>query len=136
MAGRVEGAVHRQHADALHVRQELRQELELLGHDLAEYHREPRDIATGPPKARHVTCPRRVGVIGEHDGYGPRGPAGRLHLRRRIREDDVDAQTDQLDRQLGQLFGVLGPPKFEGDVLALDVAMVLQAHPECPYPGC
>ena len=96
------------------MRQELRQELELLGHDLAEYHREPRDIATGPPKARHVTCPRRVGVIGEHDGDRLGCPAGGLHLGRGIREDDVNVQPHQLSREVGQLFSYLGPPPLKG----------------------
>src|SRR6266849_1651653 len=71
---------------------------------------------------------------GEHDGDRPGRLSEGLHLRRGGREDKVDLQTDQVGREFGQAFGRLSPSEYKSNVLALDIAVVLQAHPQCGYP--
>ena len=74
----------------------------------------------------------RVRVIGEHDRDDLGCRAGGLDLGRRIREDDVNVEADQLGRQLRQLLRRRSPPELERHVLALDVPKIPQAASECP----
>src|SRR5262249_28853459 len=71
---------------------------------------------------------------GEDDRDDAGGRSDGLDLGRSRREDNVDVAADQLGGLFGQLFGCLSPSKDEIDVLALDIAMVPQAHPQCFYP--
>ena len=75
-----------------------------------------------------------VGMDGEHDGdrFG-RLPGG-LDLGRRSREDDVDIHADQLGRKFRQLVDLFRPPELNDNVLALDIAEVAQARPQCLHP--
>ena len=75
----------------------------------------------------------RIGVSGEHYGDHRGYPTGSLHLSRRSREDDVDLQPDQIACGFGQPFGRFSRSNGKGNVLALDIATVPQAHPQCFY---
>lgn len=99
------------------MRQCLLHYLELFGHNLGEEHRQPRDIAAGPRKARHVADTDRVGMVGEHNGDRLGLLSDGLRLSRGGREDEVDFQTDQVGCQFGQPFGRLSPSKYKADVL-------------------
>src|SRR5262249_60431856 len=73
-------------------------------------------------------------MVGEDDRDDAGGRSDGLDLGRTRRDDNVDFAADQLGGLFGQLFGCLSPSKDEIDVLALDIAMVPQAHPQCFYP--
>ena len=73
------------------------QDLELLDRYLGRERRQPRDVAAGTRKARHMADADGVGMRREDDGDCGGCPSGLLGLGRRVREDDVDPHTDQLD---------------------------------------
>ena len=54
-----------------------------------------------------------------------------------VGHDDVDLETNQLSRQLGEpVILALRPAEFDDDVLAFDVAEVAQTGSQCFQPAC
>ena len=54
-----------------------------------------------------------------------------------VGHDDVDLEPHQLGRELGKpVVLALRPAELDDEVLALDVAELAQARPECLQPGC
>jgi hypothetical protein len=85
-------------------------------------------------ETRHMPDADGIGVRGEDDGdrFG-RLPGG-FDKGRRRREDDVDIHADQLGSEFRQLLHPFRPAELNNDILALDVAEIAQARPQCLHP--
>ena len=74
---------------------------------------------------------------GRHDNGYRRGRAlGHKRPRYRMGHDDVNLEANQLGRQIGEPIALpLRPSVLNDNVLALHVAEVTQARPQCIYPA-
>jgi hypothetical protein len=115
-----------------HCRHELTQELQPFRHQFADENIGAREVASRPGEAGDESELDGVFRNHEHDwncrgrrlgGDGRGGAAGR--------NDHRDPLANQIDRQPGQqVEPVVGPAVFDRDVLALDIAVILQALAE------
>src|SRR5262249_6554666 len=69
-------------------------------------------------------------MVREDDGNRLSRLSSGLNLARRISEDHVDRQADQLGCEPGKLFNFVGPAKLDDDVLTLDPPRVAQTCPQ------
>ena len=70
-----------------------------------------------------------VGMRREDDGDRAGCPSGRLGLRRRAREDDIDLHAGQLGCRFVHLLDRAGPSELDDKVLAFDITEIAQARP-------
>jgi hypothetical protein len=85
-----------------------------------------------------MTDADRIEMGGEHDWDGRGRLSGDLDLGGRRREDDVDILAHQLGRKLAQSVHHFCPAEVDDNVLALEIAKIAKAGPQCLHPvrGC
>jgi hypothetical protein len=110
-------------------RHQLAQKLQPLCHQFASEKVDTCRVAARPREACHKTEPYRVFADAEDDGDRRRCSLGReRHSEASARGNHRDLSANQLGRQHRQpIEFVLGPAVFDGHVLALDIAGVLEA---------
>jgi hypothetical protein len=92
-----------------------------------------RDVAARPVQAGDKTLSDRIASGREHDRHTRGCALGRKH-RHGIPDNQVHRPVDQLIHQSRQSIGpALCPAEFDRNILALDVARVLQALAERCY---
>ncbi len=106
----------------------LLDELHVLGAHLRDHPGCAGQVRARPREARDDSARERIAHRHEDNRNRLRGMLGRQRGLRRERYDNVDLKAHEVGRQFGQLIELaFRPAKLEGDVLALDVAEVLQA---------
>jgi hypothetical protein len=86
---------------------------------------EPREVRPRPGEAGDESSPNRIADGHHDDGDRCRCLLGRTGCRRSPRHNDVNLETDQIHREVRELFGPsLGPSVLNRDVLALHVAQL------------
>jgi hypothetical protein len=91
----------------------------------------PVNVAAGTGEAADIAGLHRITVHHEHDGDRRGRSAGGCRLRRRYRNDHVDGELDELERQRRQLQELpVRITVLDRDVLTGDVAQLAQSLPE------
>jgi len=94
----------------------------------------PHEMAPEFHDSARIAMTYGVGMRREHDGDRGR-PSGRLSLGRRGREDDVDLLAGELGGRFVDLLDGPRPSELDDEVLAFDIADIVQARPKRLYPG-
>lgn len=122
-----------QHGHARDLRRRLLEELQPLHARFFEYERVARDVAAWVREVGHEAAAHGIGTGREDDrdrGGGLHGGPGR---QRRVGNDEIHIEPNQLGRQTGQT--VITPPSIsplDDEVLSFDITESMQIFPEGP----
>jgi len=121
---------HYHHAHALDVRQQILEQLQPLGVQLAEEVGRAGHVLAGPREARNQSLLGGIASGRHDDGDRTRRPLGGRHARTGG-DQHVGPQLHQLRRQIGKPRRLaLRPAHVDGEVRAFDVAELAQAGAE------
>ena len=122
-----------EHGHASRSGYQLTQEFQALRYQLARDKIDTRHITARPREACDQAKPDRVIADGEHNGdCRSRRLGGARHGGALDCGDHADSSAHQFGRQRRQpIVLILGPAVFDGDVLALDIAGVLEGLAKC-----
>jgi hypothetical protein len=113
------------------VRRDLLEHSKPLSGDARLVVHQASDIAARPSQTRDESCTDRVGDAYKHDRNRAGFSLERGNIRRRICEDDVGAQGDQLFREHLRLFGARGRRVA---IVDSDIAALRPSEPFEPFP--
>src|SRR5262245_22925966 len=122
-------------ADPRRAREGFLKYFELFGHEFGEQHGHPGNVSARAGLACHVSSTDRIGMDGEYNGYRFGRLSSSLDHGRRLREDNVNIDADELGREACELVDILCPSKLQDDVLAVDVAELPQSAAQGLQPA-
>jgi len=95
--------------------------------DLVGVHRHPGDVGPRPPQAADEPAGDGIADV-HHDDRDQLGrPLRRQTSRRALGDQDIDVQTDQLSREVRELFPLPGRGSaFDDEVSAVDIAQLAE----------